>query len=558
MSNRSSPMQREPLGKLVYRQDDLNSLKCLVAIRMSKNRVDTEAIHDKKVGTTLTLKNGETLTDLFAICWYLASCDPRSKTSAAGWAKIMQWQSFSNSEVRPFLQGLVKLGHMDRRDLTKANQLRKFRLISGLDTLNQKLKDSWDNNRSLFVEGGNWMTLADVLLAVDLTPILDPGWPIKLNSFLQSILKQDYNYLRHWYDNIRNQDIFAKAFNHFIRPKAPISNKSNQPREDGDSAVNGEPVAKANNKKGRKPSESGKNSDRKKSESGNVQLDMSGLIAKPLRVLCLHGYRQNDVSFREKTGAFRKLIGKFCEFTFVKAPHHVLPMSSEDINADQRGWWFSRENDYFKADDASDCDKGFDGSLELIQKTFELHGPFDGVIGFSQGATLTALLCLIKTKNPEMLSPAVKFNFAIMVAAFKSKSTKHAHWYEGGEVSPKVSIPTLHVMGRGDRVIAKRLSDDLLDLFHEPSKLTHSGGHFIPATSKEKSHYYKFLNNVGQLRDQQQNPPAVVETLKESPSFVEKSKPLDKNQNQGCEDTKQQKGVANDNAPISVTTEQTC
>ena len=28
------------------------------------------------------------------------------------------------------------------------------------------------------------------------------------------------------------------------------------------------------------------------------------------------------------------------------------------LKQDQRGWWFSRENDYFKADDVSDCDKG--------------------------------------------------------------------------------------------------------------------------------------------------------------------------------------------------------
>ena len=84
------------------------------------------------------------------------------------------------------------------------------------------------------------------------------------------------------------------------------------------------------------------------------------------------------------------------------------------IFQDQRGWWFSRENDYFKADDVSDCDKGFEGSLELIQRTFDLHGPFDGVMGFSQGAALLALLCLIKTRRPELLSPSVKFDFAIM------------------------------------------------------------------------------------------------------------------------------------------------
>ena len=59
---------------------------------------------------------------------------------------------------------------------------------------------------------------------------------------------------------------------------------------------------------------------------------MSGLAKRPLKILCLHGYRQNDITFREKLGAFRKMVGKYCEFTFVTAPHPVLPMGHEDIN----------------------------------------------------------------------------------------------------------------------------------------------------------------------------------------------------------------------------------
>jgi hypothetical protein len=32
------------------------------------------------------------------------------------------------------------------------------------------------------------------------------------------------------------------------------------------------------------------------------------------KVLCLHGYQQNKESFIKKSGAFRKLIKKYCEF----------------------------------------------------------------------------------------------------------------------------------------------------------------------------------------------------------------------------------------------------
>ena len=67
-------------------------------------------------------------------------------------------------------------------------------------------------------------------------------------------------------------------------------------------------------------------------EIKSERVDMSGLAKRPLKILCLHGYRQNDITFREKLGAFRKMVGKYCEFTFVTAPHPVLPMGHEDIN----------------------------------------------------------------------------------------------------------------------------------------------------------------------------------------------------------------------------------
>jgi len=533
MSTHNSPEPpKEPLGKLVYRQDDLNSLKCLVAIRMSRDRFEAVPTVDKKVETTLTLRSGETVTDPFAIAWFLASCDPKVKLPANHGVKVMQWQSFSNSEIRPFLQGLVKEGHLKYRDRIKANTMRKVRLIAGLDTLNQKLMES------RFLDG-NRMSLADALMAVDLTPILDPGWPIKKNPFLGDVFKKDYAYVREWYSVIRSKTVFENAFKQFIiglphGPNSPNVNEPKQPGEGGDSAAESAAVADgdqkaAGKKAGGRPRKTSSNSKKGTNDKPEAP-DMSSLAAKPLRVLCLHGYRQNDVSFKEKTGAFRKLVGKYCEFTFIKAPHHVLPMSNEDINQDQRGWWFSRENDYFKADDASDCDKGFDGSLDLIQKTFELHGPFDGIIGFSQGAALLALLCLMKARNPEMLSPAVKFDFAVMVAAFKSKSSKHAHWYTEEEGQAKVTIPTLHVVGFGDRVIRKHLSEDLFGLFDQPDKIFHQGGHYVPATSRQKFAYYRFLHKVGQMRDGGHQPVQVAET-----PDVQKSKPLDKNQNQGCD-----------------------
>lgn len=49
----------------------------------------------------------------------------------------------------------------------------------------------------------------------------------------------------------------------------------------------------------------------------------------PLRVLCIHGYQQNGSTFREKTGAFRKLLKKQVELTYLDAPLSVQQICSE-------------------------------------------------------------------------------------------------------------------------------------------------------------------------------------------------------------------------------------
>ncbi len=38
---------------------------------------------------------------------------------------------------------------------------------------------------------------------------------------------------------------------------------------------------------------------------------------------------------------------------------------------EQRGWWFSRQDNYFEAADDSECDKGFQESLDTIAKAFK-------------------------------------------------------------------------------------------------------------------------------------------------------------------------------------------
>jgi len=93
---------------------------------------------------------------------------------------------------------------------------------------------------------------------------------------------------------------------------------------------------------------------------------------KLLKLLMLHGYKQNEKAFRERSGSLRKILKNHAEFTFCEAPHRVPPNPEEnqDDNQDVRGWWFSHVARY-DALESTDCDLGFDQTLDYLNKIFE-------------------------------------------------------------------------------------------------------------------------------------------------------------------------------------------
>ncbi|XP_037074709.1 esterase OVCA2-like isoform X2 [Pollicipes pollicipes] len=208
---------------------------------------------------------------------------------------------------------------------------------------------------------------------------------------------------------------------------------------------------------------------------------------RPLRVLMIHGYRQNASSCREKSGAFRKLTKRHIDPVFISAPLVVPSKPDEANSADERGWWFSGADDSFSAGQQSELCRGFEASLATVRAAALEHAPIDGVLGFSQGAALVGLLCALQQRGELDWT----FRFAILVAGFRSRSMPHAKLYE-----ESITLPTLHVFGDTDRVIPKEMSEDLLKCYTDAAVLNHSGGHHIPATSKDKGVYLEFLDRM--------------------------------------------------------------
>ncbi|KAI1904442.1 hypothetical protein AGOR_G00005690 [Albula goreensis] len=218
----------------------------------------------------------------------------------------------------------------------------------------------------------------------------------------------------------------------------------------------------------------------------------------PLRILCIHGYRQNSGSFRDKTGALRKLLKKQVEWVYMTAPHSV-PQRTEVVQEqdqkemakdeeDSRGWWFSDvQARSFNAGQVCEASLGLEESLEAVKKAVKELGPFDGILGFSQGAALVAMVCALQEHN---VPSDFQFRFAILVAGFRSACAQHEKFYTG----TTLTIPSLHVFGQKDNVISDSLSRELLPRFENPMVLTHPGGHFVPAASAHRQTYQEFLS----------------------------------------------------------------
>ncbi|KAI8145334.1 serine hydrolase FSH [Fennellomyces sp. T-0311] len=237
---------------------------------------------------------------------------------------------------------------------------------------------------------------------------------------------------------------------------------------------------------------------------------MSG--TNKLKLLCLHGMIQNSTVFRKKTAVLRKKLEKVADLVYVTAPHLVLdleyttevhriaaaePLAHEgsSINEELKpfGWWQPMSNHPNTPDGYY---QGFQESIESIKDVLIKQGPFDGVLGFSQGACLAAILSELlenRTLIPELIPgdfahPA--FRFAIIAAGFKPQSQEATD----ALFQSKIKTPSMHLIGDADTVISPERMMALADAFADPVVFRHAGGHLVPTNAASKNEVFAFVS----------------------------------------------------------------
>lgn len=142
--------------------------------------------------------------------------------------------------------------------------------------------------------------------------------------------------------------------------------------------------------------------------------DLDGKVAssdRKLRVLCLHGRRTSGKIMSMQTAAIQYHTPM--HYVFVNAPYPANGLPDPGIATFYPNYayfeWFLR------GDDGSYV--GLQDSLDFLVKYLKENGPFDGILGFSQGASMVTRLVHMQHNMHESFGGRTLFQFAILMGA---------------------------------------------------------------------------------------------------------------------------------------------
>jgi len=244
----------------------------------------------------------------------------------------------------------------------------------------------------------------------------------------------------------------------------------------------------------------------------------------------LHGFTQNPTLFHAKTRALHKTLSKTLppskyslHLSYLVAPHKLASADLPGYNPDALdtsleeapeayGWWRRKDHDVrgppphtVQGSGTEIVYEGLPLAMEQIAQCIREEGPFDGVVGFSQGAACGAMVASLlegvrrldafrrAEKEGGIAYPASflekgiagiggfvqgPLKFAVLYSGFVAPGRKYAAFYE-----PKIRTAVLNVLGQVDVVVEEERGRQLVEACEggEGRVVIHPGGHFVPS-----------------------------------------------------------------------------
>jgi predicted esterase len=143
-------------------------------------------------------------------------------------------------------------------------------------------------------------------------------------------------------------------------------------------------------------------------------------------------------------------------------------------------WWNARDDE--SNGEGTVVYDDLDRTLSLLREHEHAHGPFDGLLGFSQGGCVAHLACMLRL----FASPP---RFGIFISARLTRHTEHVKMVQALADEPLV-LPSLVISGGKDTSVPPELTKQLSKTL-SPGLQTRlclpDGGHRIPKLEEEQA-----------------------------------------------------------------------
>ncbi|KAI3464316.1 hypothetical protein Pfo_020979 [Paulownia fortunei] len=189
---------------------------------------------------------------------------------------------------------------------------------------------------------------------------------------------------------------------------------------------------------------------------------------RKLRLLCLHGFRTSgEIIKKQVTGKWPESVLEKLDLVFVDAPFPCQGKSDVEGIFDPPYYeWFQFNKEFTEY-------QNFDECLAYIEDCMIKNGPFDGLLGFSQGAIISAALPGLQAKGVALTRvPKIKVLIIIGGAKFRNPSVVEKAY------SSPIQCPSVQFLG--DQDFLKQYGTELVEAFVDPLVIRHPKGHTIP------------------------------------------------------------------------------
>nr|NP_001409264.1 dihydrofolate reductase [Rhodamnia argentea] len=188
---------------------------------------------------------------------------------------------------------------------------------------------------------------------------------------------------------------------------------------------------------------------------------------KKMKILCLHGFRTSGGFLKKQISKWDPSIFAHFDMDF---PDGLFPAGGksdiEGVFPPPYFEWFQFEKDFTEYTNLEEC-------VKYLCEYITSKGPFDGLLGFSQGATLSALLLGYQAQGKVLKDhPPLKFFVSVSGSKFRTPDIC--------DVAYKDPIKAKSVHFIGDKDWLKLPSQDLAAAFDNPLIIRHPQGHTVP------------------------------------------------------------------------------